>query len=233
MNKPAGSVNTTGSVASIAAAWWALLYCRWRWYREGGCCTEDSKGLKFLWDSPQGVAGGFGTRVLLFLDCKQGRCGTVNCLQWYCYLFSRINYRKVFYGKEGEREIRNGHKLYYVDWQWALNGRQSIVHGWKPETGFLRHRWNKGYSEALLLYILALGSPTFPIPSAGYKKWTATFEWTNVYDTEYLYAGPLFIHQMSHVWIDLRLSWMSGISIRYRLLENAGGRRLSINVCNR
>jgi hypothetical protein len=29
-------------------------------------------------------------------------------------------------------------------------------------------------------------------------------EWRTVYDTSYLYAGPLFTHQLSHVWIDFR-----------------------------
>jgi hypothetical protein len=52
--------------------------------------------------------------------------------------------------------------------------------------------------------VLALGSPTFPIDPRGYTKWTSTFEWKKIYDMEYLYAGPLFIHQMSHLWLDFR-----------------------------
>jgi hypothetical protein len=105
-----------------------------------------------------------------------------------------------------EKEIRllaNG--LYQrIDWQWALNGSTTISHGWKPESGFLTQRWDTGYSEAIILYILALGSPTFPIAPAGYKEWISTFEWKKVYDSEYIYAGPLFIHQMSHLWLDFR-----------------------------
>jgi hypothetical protein len=76
--------------------------------------------------------------------------------------------------------------------------RSELSHGWKPESGFLPYRWDKGYSEAIILYALALGSPTFPVEPQGYKEWISTFEWKKVYDTEYLYAGPLFIHQMSH-----------------------------------
>ena len=70
--------------------------------------------------------------------------------------------------------------------------------------GFLQYRWDTGYSEALILYILALGSPTFPIEAEGYTEWTSTFEWKTIYDIEHLYAGPLFIHQMSHLWLDFR-----------------------------
>jgi hypothetical protein len=91
-----------------------------------------------------------------------------------------------------------------VDWQWALNGAATITHGWTPESGFLGCRWNAGYSEALILYVLAMGSPAASIDPRGYREWTSTFELSKLYDTEYLHAGPLFIHQMSHLWLDFR-----------------------------
>ena len=62
----------------------------------------------------------------------------------------------------------------------------------------------EGYSEAMLLYILGLGSPTHPLPAESYRGWTGTYQWENLYDIEFLFAAPLFIHQLSHVWIDLR-----------------------------
>jgi hypothetical protein len=109
-------------------------------------------------------------------------------------------------GGRKEREIRDlAEQLYRrVDWQWALNGRATIGHGWKPESGFLPNRWEGSYSEALILYILAAGSPTFPIGPEGYKEWTSSFEVKETYDLKYIYAGPLFIHQLSHIWIDFR-----------------------------
>ncbi len=69
------------------------------------------------------------------------------------------------------------------------------------ESGFIPHRW-QGYDEGLLLYMLALGSPTHPLPPSAYAAWASTYEWKRCYDIEYLYAGPLFTHQLSHVWID-------------------------------
>jgi hypothetical protein len=96
-------------------------------------------------------------------------------------------------------------KLYErVDWKWALNKNATLSHGWKPEEGFLPTSWNQGYSEAHILYILALGSPTHPIPAKGYTSWTSTFEWQTHYGYDYIYAGPLFIHQLSQVWLDLK-----------------------------
>ena len=105
-----------------------------------------------------------------------------------------------------ENDIRQlADQLYLrVDWQWALNGGKTISHGWKPESGFLANRWDMRYSEAIILYVLALGSPTYPIDAIGYKEWTSTFEWMKIYDTECFYAGPLFIHQMSHIWLDFK-----------------------------
>ena len=60
------------------------------------------------------------------------------------------------------------------------------------------------YDEAMLLYILGLGSPTHPLPESCYAGWTSTYRWEHFYGYEYLYAGPLFTHQLSHVWIDFR-----------------------------
>ena len=31
-----------------------------------------------------------------------------------------------------------------------------------------------------------------------------TYQWENLYDVDFLFAAPLFIHQLSHVWIDFR-----------------------------
>src|SRR5215831_8368999 len=97
-----------------------------------------------------------------------------------------------------EREIRElAEELYRrADWRWAQHGGLTVTHGWKPETGFIKYRW-RGYSEALILYILALGSPTFPIRPESYRTWTRTYEWKDLYGYEHLYAGPLFIHQLS------------------------------------
>jgi hypothetical protein len=91
-----------------------------------------------------------------------------------------------------------------VDWTWASSRAGVIGHGWTPEHGRLRCAWRRGLSEALILYVLALGSPTFPIAAEGYRRWTASFERRIAYGIDHLYAGPLFIHQFSQIWLDLR-----------------------------
>jgi len=92
-----------------------------------------------------------------------------------------------------------------IDWQWSQGGAETIRMGWKPECGFLHYGWD-GYSEAIVLYVLALGSPTHPLKGdcGCYHAWTATYQWENLYGHDFLYAGPLFVHQFSHAWIDFR-----------------------------
>ena len=105
-----------------------------------------------------------------------------------------------------EREMRRLADVLYrrADWQWATDGSgPTVTHGWKPEEGFLESRW-EGYSEALLLYVLALASPTHPLPPSSYAAWAKTYQWRRLFDVEFLYSGPLFIHQLSHCWVDFR-----------------------------
>ncbi len=106
---------------------------------------------------------------------------------------------------DDERRVRELADALYrrVDWQWAQNGGATVTHGWRPESGFIHYRW-EGYCEALLLYALGLGSPTHPLPAEAYRAWLSTYDWRDIYGYPHVYAGPLFIHQLSHAWIDFR-----------------------------
>jgi hypothetical protein len=90
-----------------------------------------------------------------------------------------------------------------ADWEWASPRPPAIGHGWTPERGFLPYDW-KGYNEALFLQLLALGSSTHPVSESAYEEWTSTYQWKSIYDIELLYGGPLFMHQLSHIWVDFR-----------------------------
>lgn len=168
--------------------------------------------LRFLRDAPQSPAPsatGYKGFYYHFLDLQTGlRAGeyelsTVDTALLLAGMLSAAAYFQQ--DSEDEREIRKlADELYRrVDWKWAQNGGATVTHGWTPERGFLPYRW-EGYDEALILYMLGLGSPTYPLPPESYTAWCSTYEWRKVYEYEYLYAGPLFTHQFSHVWIDFR-----------------------------
>ncbi len=105
----------------------------------------------------------------------------------------------------GDKEIaRLATKIYQrIDFQWMLNGDPHMLsHGWRPESGFIAHRWND-YSESAMLYLLAIGSPAHPIPAESWYAWKR--DWVTYGEYKYLSApAPLFIHQYSHAWVDFR-----------------------------
>lgn len=168
--------------------------------------------LRFFWNSHQGPepdATGYKGFYYHFLDINTGRRA------WQCelstidttFLIAGMLTASMYFNANTahEQEIRIlADDLYRrVDWQWAQNQGGTVTHGWKPETGFLPYRW-EGYDEAMLLYILGLGSPTHPLTQTSYSSWSSTYEWTQIYGYEYLYSGSLFTHQLSHIWVDFR-----------------------------
>src|SRR5271169_3962328 len=170
------------------------------------------KQLRYLLQCPQGPepdASGYRGFFYHFLHIETGR------RVWQCelstidsaFLFAGALTVAAYFDRDTavEAEIRQlANDLYErADWKWACDGGPTLTHGWRPESGFIPHRW-QGYDEGLLLYILGLGSPTHPLPPESYAAYCATYEWKNIYDHELLYAGPLFTHQLSHMWIDFR-----------------------------
>ncbi len=205
-----------GAPASIAVlglgiASYAAGVERGFWSREEAV-DRTLAPLKFLRDSRQSRepdATGYRGFYYHFLDMatgrRTGRCelSTIDSALLIAGVLLAARYFDADSPKE--REIRAlADSLYRrMDWGWALNRGATVSHGWKPESGFLPYRW-EGYCEALFLYALALGSPTHPIPPESYRAWASTYAWKKIYGLEYLHAGPLFIHQLSHVWIDFR-----------------------------
>jgi hypothetical protein len=169
--------------------------------------------LRFFHESPQGAepdATGYKGFYYHFLDMATGRRAwrcELSTIDTALFIAGALTVACYFTGSSPEeREIRALADALYrrVDWAWASSDAGLIGHGWTPEGGPLPYSWDRGLSEALVLYVLALGSPTFPISRGGYRDWISTFEQKTVYGIDYLYAGPLFIHQLSHVWLDLR-----------------------------
>lgn len=168
--------------------------------------------LRFFQDSPHGPqadATGYNGFYYHFLDMSTGRraaqseLSTIDTTFLLAGALAAAAYFDLDTSEEDEIRALSQSLYERADWQWACNGGVTVTHGWRPERGFLRYRW-EGYSEALLLYVLGLGSPTHPLPKESYQAWTSTYRWKKLYGYEFLYAGPLFIHQLPHVWLDLR-----------------------------
>ena len=120
------------------------------------------KRLRFLLECPQGPepdASGYKGFFYHFLDIETGR------RVWQCeistidsaFLFAGAVTVATYFDRDtaDEAEIRRLADTLYqrADWNWARNGGATLTHGWRPENGFIPHRW-QGYDEGLLLYIL-------------------------------------------------------------------------------
>ena len=168
--------------------------------------------LRFFWNAQHGPApDATGHRGFFyhFLDVATGRRAWQSELSTIdtAILIAGALTAGAYFDRSTAREseIRKlADSLYRrVDWNWARNGAVSVAHAWTPEAGFDPDRW-EGYNEALILYVLGLGSPTHPLPRDSYRAWTATYRWKRLYGHEFLYGGPLFMHQLSHVFVDFR-----------------------------
>ena len=130
--------------------------------------------------------------------------------QWSCEL-SSIDTALLLAGVLTARQkfadapeiVRLATQIYHrVDFQWMLDGDPYLLsQGWKPETDFLDSRWD-AYSEHMILYLLAIGSPTYPIPPESWIAWARPE--ISYAGYTYINCAPLFIHQYSHAWVDFR-----------------------------
>jgi hypothetical protein len=104
-----------------------------------------------------------------------------------------------------------------VNWPWSIEHTPDIRMAWSPEGQFGIHDW-RGYNEAMLVFVLALGSPTFPVSTKTWDAWTSDYyrSWGTLEGQTHLTFGPAFGHQFSAVWIDYRgikdeFIWPQGI----------------------
>jgi|ERR1051326_277935 hypothetical protein len=104
-----------------------------------------------------------------------------------------------------EKAIRDAAEALYdrVEWTWEQPRAPAISMGWYPEEGFHSYDW-RGYNEAMIVILLALGSPTHPVDSRAWTEYHKTDKWGTFYGERHFLFAPLFGHQYSHVWIDFR-----------------------------
>ena len=209
----------TPSPASIAAVGFALTAYPIgveRGYITRRAATERVLAtLRLFHDAPQGPAprgmAGYKGFFYHFLDMATGhRSGAseLSTVDTALFLAGALFCQSYFDAATAdETQIRElAEKIYSrVDWRWAQVRPPAISHGWIPECGFLDYDW-RGYNEAMLVYLLALGSPTYPVEAAAWTEWTSTYDlsWQSDFGEPHLAFAPLFGHQYCQTWIDFR-----------------------------
>ena len=195
--------NDTQTIASIAATGFGL----------SGLCIADSRNyrkkeeivervratLRFLWQKLPHEHGFYYHFIDLNSGERQWKC-EISSIDTALLLCGVLTTRQHF----ADAEIQDvATKIYErVDWPWMLNGGQTFSMGWHPESGFLSSRWEH-YCELMMIYLLALGSPTHPVSPETWKAWKRTK--VQFQGLEYISGNdPLFTHQYSQAWFDFR-----------------------------
>ena len=231
----------TKSFSSVAAIGFALT--AYPVGVERGYVTRASAAqrtlntLRFMYNAPQGPqptnVTGYKGFFYHFLDMQTGyrfervELSTIDT----SLLIAGVLFCQSYYtGPDAtESAIRAyADSLYLrIEWPWAMARPPVVSMGWHPESGFIQADW-KGYDEGMIVYVLALGSPTHTIDASAWTEWTKTYNWATFYGQTHVNFAPLFGHQYSHVWIDFRGiqdAYMRGKGIDY--FENS--RRATIS----
>jgi hypothetical protein len=230
--------------ASIAAMGFALtaypLGVERGWITRAQARQRTLNTLRFLHDAPQGPAAqgmtGHHGFFYHFLHLDTGH----RYASWVelssvdtSLLLGGVLFAQTWFDQDNadEREIvRLAEAIYRrVDWPFLQARPPLISMGWYPERGLIEHDWS-GYNEGMLVYVLALASPTHPVAPEAWTAWTQTYarSWGEFQGQEHLGFGPMFGHQYSHVWIDFRGiqdAYMRGKGIDY--FENSRRATLS------
>ncbi len=213
--------------ATIAGVGFALpayaAASRRHWISRGEAIGYTLKVLRLLWAVPQGeeAHGRSGYRGFFyhFLDPKSGQRATAPRF-WNselssidtALLMAGVRFAAAFYKRDTpeEAEIRQlADQLYNrVEWSWLLRPDGLIGHGWSPEQGMIESVYS-GYSEALLLYLLALGSPTDPVPDSSWQALCRHYQTANYTGKKQgtfitMPGTPLFCYQFPHCFVDFR-----------------------------
>jgi hypothetical protein len=210
----------TEPLASIAATGFGLT--AYGIGVERGYITRDQARqrtlltLRFLEGAPQGSRAkgmsGYHGFFYHFLDLKTG----ARYADWAelssvdtALLLGGVLFSQSYFDQNNpdEVEIRHVADTIYkrVEWPWMEPRSPLITMGWMPKEGYIPYDW-RGYNEGMLIYVLALGSPTQGIAADSWNAWTSSYArtWGNFGGQEYLGFAPMLGHQYSHVWIDFR-----------------------------
>lgn len=170
-----------------------------RWKTVDECRERVRQGLRHLLNEQESVRGWY----YHFTNRKSGERAWSSELSTVdtAFLLAGVVAAQQYFG--GDAEIGQLASALYarVDFPWMLNeatGRLRM--GWTPEAGFLRAEWTD-YDENSILAILAIGSPSNPVPA---RCWYS-FRRTQMILCGYKFVGrgPIFTHQYSQAWLDL------------------------------
>ena len=183
------------------------------WVSRADASARVLTTLKTFWNGPQGSGNGYAGMYGLFyhfLDMTTARRtwdSELSTIDTGLLLAGMIDAKQYFDTSDPTDVSIRAYvdSIYYrMNWDLMRNFHDGILMGWMPATGFLNYGEWTGYSEASIMYIEGMGSPTYPVDYRGWNKWMQGYQWQTQYGYQYVVFPPLFGHQYSHCWIDFR-----------------------------
>ncbi len=199
-NADGGDIRRMSSIAATGFGLTAMCIAHRRKYmREDEIVKRVRRTLRFLaYDAPH--VHGFLFHYTDLRDGKRFNGSEISPIDMAILLCGVLTCREYFQDDEISMDATRIYER--VEWPWALDGGDTLALSWTPEFGFTSLRWDS-FSECILLYLLAIGSPTYPISPL---CWRAVERPFLVYQNYRFISSPapLFVHQFPHAWFDFR-----------------------------
>jgi hypothetical protein len=202
-----GPTNPENHVSSVAATGYSLaahaIAAKRGWITKKEAVDYSRKTLRFLRDRHAGHKGWFFHWVHWETGARVWNC-ELSSIDSAILFMNMVMVERALTDPEVSsltKEI-----LGRVDWTWMLTDggtkpdSKSFTMGWKPEDGFIKARWDH-YCEHMMLYILAFGLSD-AITGALWDEWRRPI--VDYKGLQLITGGPLFMHQMSHGWVDFK-----------------------------
>jgi hypothetical protein len=224
----------TGAPCSIASTGFGLsaicIGVDHGWVTRSAARDRVLTTLRTFWYGPQGSGDGYIGNFGLFYHMLDMNTATrtwtseLSTIDTGLLLAGIVDAKEYFNGTDSlETLLRSYADSIYMRMQWVyMKGSNpfGLAMGWMPGTGFSGYGQWVGYNEASIMYILAMGAPSSPnrLTQYGWLIWTSGYSWINYAGYEYVAFPPLFGHQYSQCWLDLRSindDYMSARGITY------------------
>jgi len=209
--------STFSSIASVGFGLSAIgIGVDHGWITRAQGRSRVSTTLRTFYNGPQGTAAlgtiGYKGFFYHFLNMNTAtRFGTdveLSTIDTALLFAGMLDARQYFDGQADTTEIAiraMADSIYQrADFNFMRNFNTGIMMGWKPSFGFFGYGQWIGYNEAMILYILGLGTPSYAVPTSAWSAWTSGYHYDTLFGYSFVTCPPLFTHQYSHCWIDFR-----------------------------
>lgn len=195
---------TDDNIASIASVGYGLVALiigiEHKWIDYDKAYERASKTLDTFINHVDGKNGFYYHFVNMQNGKREWNC-EISIIDTAIFICGAITAGEYF-GKEVKEKAEILYKK--MNWEWFRDKENNYFYiGYTPEENFCGH-WDR-YAEQLILYVLGVSSPTFPVDKSMYDSFERNkADYKDIKDIIYTYCGTLFTYQYSHAWIDFR-----------------------------